>query len=152
MTSLRSFRLGVTLLETLVAATIVLLVLLSLLGVIAFGLEGVRNAEGHQDAVLYARQLFEVARENGLAQMEISPPGIGFDDPADARIPLSAPPFDSLDEFPENSGYTRRMVSRRLSDDPGLHGYKVYRIEVAVFWEVKGRESSFRLVGYHRVP
>lgn len=152
MSPLLFLRRGVSLLETLVASTIVLLVLLSLLGAIAFGLEGVRNAEGHQEAVMYARQLFELTRENGLAQMEIFPPDIGFNDPPEARIPLDTPPFDSLEEFPEDSGYTRRMVTQRLSDNTSEHGFKLYRIEVTVFWQVKGHESSFRLVGYHRVP
>jgi hypothetical protein len=151
-------------LETMVAATVVLLVLLTLLGALSFGLQGTRNAEGHQKAVAFARQMMELIRERGLARIPVSPPpAIGFDDPAGARIELDAPPFQPkppasdpssppVEDFPAASGYTRRLVTRRLSLDPDDYQSRLYRIEITLFWRVKARENSCRLVGYDRAP
>ena len=141
---------GTTLLETLVAATVVLLVLLSLLGTIAFGLHGTRNAEGHQDAVYHAIHLLELIRERRLAQTVIPPNTTeGFLDAEDARIALEDQPF--ADDFPPQTGYTRRIVTEQVSSDTTDYRSRTYRIEVTVFWNVKDRENSFRLVGLHRV-
>ena len=141
-----------TLMEALVSATIVLLVLLSLLGTIAFGLNGTQNAEGNQRAVLFARRLFELIRERRLAQT------VGFNDPVTARIPLETPllpppPGESPQvDFPPGTGYSRRIVTSRLSTDSSDYKSKVFQIEVFVFWRVKSRENSFHLIGYDRAP
>lgn len=135
--------------ETLIAGTIVLLVLLSLLGTIGYGLQGTRDAEGNQEAVFHARTMLELIRERRLAQNP------GFSDPATARIPLDSPPFEPKprgEDFPADSGYTRRVVTSQLSADPADYRSKVYRIDVTVFWKVKDRENSFHLVGYYRAP
>lgn len=144
-------RYGVTLLEALIACTIVILVLLSLLGAIAFGLEGTRHAAGHQQGVYYARELLELIREKRYAYLprqQASLTLVGFSDLEDDRIPLNDPPFQ--DNFPSQSGYTRRIVTEPMSPNPADHRSKVYRIEVTVFWRVKGRESSFRIEGLSR--
>lgn len=145
---------GLTLMETMIAATIVLLVLLSLLGTIAFGLSGTQNSEGSQQAVLHARQTLELIRERRLLHNEAHV----FSDAANDRLPLEtplvAPPSgeDPIIDFPPNTGYSRRVVSERLSSDPNDYRCKLYRIEVTVFWKAKTRENSFRLVGYDRAP
>lgn len=141
---------GVTLLEVLIAGTIILLVLLSLLGSIAFGLNGTKYAAGHQQAVFHARELMELIRERQLASAVITPPNPGFADPSTARIPLNAPPFEN--DFPADTGYTRRIETRRLSTDPTNYHSKLYEIKITVFWKVKSRENSFRLSGLYRVP
>lgn len=133
----------------MVAGTIVLLVMLALLGTIGYGLRGTANAEGNQQAVFHARTLLELIRERRLPQ---SP---GFNDPPSARIPLDAPPFEPKPlgrDFPADSGYTRRIVTTRLATDPDDYRSKVYRVDVTVYWQVKGRENSFRLLGYYRAP
>jgi len=134
----------------MVAGTLVLLMLLALLGTVAFGLAGTRNAEGHQKAVHYAQRLLELTRERGLAREEIAPSVIGFQDPSNARIPLHAPPFSN--DFEDQTGYTRRLRTERLSNDTSSFEFKLYKIEVTVFWTVKARENQFRLVGIERVP
>ncbi len=142
---------GTTLLETLIACTIVVLVLLSLLGAIAFGLEGIRHAEGHQQGVYHAREILELIRERQWAFRPYSlgaVEAVGFLDEVDARVPLNGPPFQ--DDLPEGTGYSRRIVTEQLSFDPGDHRSKVYRVEVTVFWTVKGRENSFRVEGLNR--
>lgn len=136
--------------ETMVAGTVVMLVLLALLGTIAFGLAGTRNAEGHQKAVYHAQRLLDLTRERGLARGKTTDTTVGFSDAEDARIPLNAAPFAG--DFERAEGYTRRLVTRRLSDDPSQYESKLFEIEVTVFWTVKGRESHFRLVGVDRVP
>lgn len=146
----KKVQVGVTLLETLVAGTIVLLVLLSLLGTIAFGLKGVQNAEGNQEAVFHARRLFEYIRENRLAERVVYPPHIGFADLPSDRILLEAAPFDTVEEFQSNNRYTRRIVTERLSTDLSDHRSRLYRVEVTVFWEIRSGESSYQLVGYYR--
>lgn len=133
---------AVTLLETMVAATIVLLVLLALLGTIAFGLQGTRDAEGHQKAVYHARKIMELIRERDLAQ------NLGFNDAVAARLPLDAPPFDS--DFPADSGYFRRIVTERQSTDDLDYLSKVYRVQVTVYWTAKGRERHFEVEGLTR--
>lgn len=146
--------------ETLVASTIILLVLLSLLGTIAFGLNGTQNSEGNQQAVLHARQIFELIRERRLLHPNPDPDGEDtvFDDAVDARIPLETPLVpppageDAIVDFPEGTGYTRRIVSSRLSSDETNYQSKLYRIEVTVYWKVKARENSFQLIGYDRAP
>lgn len=146
--------------ETLVAATIILLVLLSLLGTIAFGLNGTQNSEGNQQAVLHARQIFELIRERRLLHPNPDPDmdDVVFDDPVDARIPLETPLVppppdeDPIVDFPEGTGYTRRIVSERLSSDETNYQSKLYRIEVTVYWKIKARENSFQLIGYDRAP
>lgn len=136
--------------EVMVAACVIMLVLLTLLGAISFGLEGTRNAAGHQQAVYFARELMELVRERHLAETVISPPNPGFRDGADDRVPLNAAPF--VKDFPDNSGYTRRIVTRRASSDPDDYHSRLYEIEITVFWRVKARENNYRLVGIHRVP
>ncbi len=126
----------------MVAATIVLLVLLSLIGTIAFGLQGTQNVAGHQQAVDYARKLMELIRERDLAQ------NLGFSDTTGARVPLNAAPFTS--DFPADSGYTRRLVTERLSTDNANYQSKLYRVEVSVFWKIKGREVHYTLEGLTR--
>ena len=141
---------GATLIEIMVAVVVVLLVLLALLGTIAYGLAGTRNAEGNQRAVHYAQRLLELTRERDLAREETVGTTIGFQDPEDARIPLNSPPF--TDDFEAGTGYTRRLVTRRISNDPTSYESKLWELEVTVFWTVKGRENLFRLVGVDRVP
>jgi type II secretory pathway pseudopilin PulG len=126
----------------MVAATIVLLVLLALLGTIAYGLQGTQNAAGHQQAIYYARKLMELIRERDLAQ------NLGFSDAAGARIPLNAAPFAT--DFPADSGYSRRLLTEQLSADTLDYKSKVYRVDVTVFWEVKGREIHYQLEGLTR--
>ena len=144
--------------ETLVASTIILLVLLSLLGTIAFGLNGTQNSEGNQQAVLHARQIFELIRERRLLYSDPDADDPFFDDPVDARIPLETPLVgpdsgeDPLVDFPAHTGYTRRVTSKRLSSDETNYQSKLYRIEVTVYWKVKARENSFQLIGYDRAP
>lgn len=123
---------------------IVVLVLLSLLGVIEFSLQGVRGAQGHQQGLYHATHLLERIREQDLAIY------LGFSDPITARIPLDAPPFST--DFPANTGYTRRLVTQRLSTDPTNYQFKVYRVEVTVFWKTRGREASVTLEGLTRAP
>ena len=141
---------GTTLIEIMVSVVVVLLVLLALLGTIAYGLAGTRNAEGNQQAVYHAQRLLELTRERDLARKETVGTTIGFQDADDARIPLNSPPF--ADDFEDDTGYTRRMVTRRISNDPADYESKLWEIEVTVFWTVKGRENLFRLVGVDRVP
>lgn len=126
----------------MVAFTIVVLVLLSLLGSIAYGLRGVSSAEGHQEAAFAANRLFELVRQRKM------PMTSGFDDPATARIPIEAPPFEN--DFEEGSGLTRQIVTERLSDDPDSYQSKVYRIKVTVFWKIRGREVHLTLNGLTR--
>jgi hypothetical protein len=121
----------------MVAFTIVVLVLLSLLGAISFGLQGVGAADGRQNATFEANRLLELIRQRQLAQ------SLGFNDAPSARVPIEAAPFTS--DFPANSGLTRRIVTDRLSDDPDHYQYKVFSIEVTVFWKTRGRESSVTL-------
>lgn len=133
----------------MIAGTIVLLVLLSLLGTIGYGLQGTRDAEGNQEAVFHARTMLELIRERRLAQDP------GFNDPATARIALDAPPFEPKprgDDFPAQTGYTRRVVTSQLSTDPADYRSKMYRIDVTIYWKIKARENSFHLVGYYRAP
>ncbi|MFA5508847.1 MAG: hypothetical protein WC423_25705 [Vulcanimicrobiota bacterium] len=141
---------GLTLVETMVAGTVVMLVLLALLGTIAFGLAGTQNAEGHQKAVYYAQQLLELTRERGLARKTTTGNTLGFQDSENSRVPLNAAPFSG--EFEGAERYTRRIVTRRLSNDPADYDYKLFEIEVTVFWTVKNRENHFRLVGVDRAP
>ena len=94
--------------------------------------------------------MLELTRERDLAREETVGPTIGFQDPEDARIPLNSPPF--TDDFEAGTGYTRRLVTRRISNDPTSYESKLWEIEVTVFWTVKGRENLFRLVGVDRVP
>ena len=126
------------------AATIITLVLLSLLGTISFALEGSRQAEGQQEAAWHAQALFENIRERGL------PSSLGFNDPAGARIPLNDPPVDI--DLPADTGYTRRIVTQRLATDPSDYQSKIYRVDVTVFWKSKRRESSFSLNGLYYEP
>ena len=135
---------GVTLLETLVAGTVIVLVLLSLLGAISFALEGSRQAEGHDDATWYAQRLMEAIRERELAQT------VGFSDPPTARIPLNAPPFDT--DFTPDPLYTRRIVTRQVTTDPTDYRHKLYEITVTIYWKSKRRENSFQIVGLTGEP
>lgn len=141
---------GTTLIEIMVAVVVVMLVLLALLGTIAYGLAGTRNAEGNQKAVHYAQRLLELTRQRDLAREVTAGTTIGFQDADDARVPLNSPPF--ADDFKNGTGYTRRLVTRRLSSDPASYEAKLWEVEVSVFWTVKGRENLFRLVGIDRVP
>ncbi len=139
----------------MVAAVIVLLVLLSLIGTVAFGLRGTREAEGSQDAVLHARRLIELIRERRLPQVEVFPPEVGFSDPAVSRTALDAFPFQpkpSGEDFPAGTGYTRRIVTERLSEDGDDYRSRLYLIDVTVFWKIKGRENQYQLTGYYRAP
>ena len=73
---MRRFRTaGLSLLECLVAGTVVILVMLSLLGSVSFALEGVRQLDGQDKATWYAQRLLEGIRERRLAS------GMGFNDP-----------------------------------------------------------------------
>lgn len=139
---------GLTLLELLIAATVILLVILTLLGVIAFGLAGTRNAAGHHSAVFYARQLLELIRSRRLPEVVVNPPTPGFSDAASDRHPLEAPPFEN--DFPPHTGYQRRLVTAPLSSTAGDYKAKLHRIEATVFWRVKRRENQFRVVGLYR--
>ena len=132
-----SRRAGVTLLETLIAGTVILLVLLSLLGTVSFALEGSRHAEGVQDGSWYAQSLVEVIRDRGLAQNP------GFNDAPGARIPIETAPFNL--DFPADTGYTRRIVTRRLSTDTTNYQYKLFEIVVTVYWQSKRSENSFEV-------
>ncbi len=132
----------------LVAATVLLLALLTMLGVIAFGLAGTRNAAGHHSAVLHARQLVELIRSRRLAEVVVTPPYPGFSDGATARNPLEAPPFEN--DFPAQTGYTRRLVTEALSSDPNDYRSKLFRVEATVFWRVKRRENKFKVEGLYR--
>ena len=133
---------GVSLLETLIAFTVVVLVILSLLGTVSFALEGNRTAEGRQDAILIAQQLFETIREREL------PASTGFNDAANARIPVGDPPFDNV--LPPNTDYTRRIVTSRLATDPRDYRSRLYEVQVTVFWKIKERESQYVLEGLYR--
>ena len=133
---------GVSLLETLIAFTVVVLVILSLLGTVSFALEGNRTAEGRQDAILIAQQLFETIREREL------PASTGFNDAANARIPVGDPPFDNV--LPPNTDYTRRIVTSRLATDPSDYRSRLYEVQVTVFWKIKERESQYVLEGLYR--
>ncbi len=135
---------GTSLLETLGAATLVTLVLLALLGTIAFGLRGVQSSENHQRGVYHARKLFDLTKERKLFLHA------SFDDPPEARLALDAPPFQ--DDFPAATGFQRRLVTHRLSDNPDSFEYKLYSIEVTVFWKDKTRDSEFQIRGLARVP
>lgn len=143
-----SRRRGLTLLEVLVAATVLLLAVLTMLGVIAFGLAGTRNAAGHHTAVLHARQLVELIRSRRLAEMVINPPAPGFSDAPADRIPLEDPPFEN--DFPPQTGYTRRLVTEAQSTDPNDYKSKLFRVEATVFWRVKRRENKFQVEGLYR--
>lgn len=136
----RSF-FGVSLLEVLIAFTIIVLVLLSLLGAVSFSLEGTRAAEGRLDASWIAQRTFENIRDRKL----IAP---GFQDPVSARIPINAVPFES--DFPANTGFTRRLVTERLSTDPTNYRSHLYQIDVSIFWENKRRENVYTLKGLYR--
>lgn len=141
-------RQGMSIVEVMVAATIILLGLLTLLGVISSGLAGTRNSAGHHTAVYHARQFMELIRARRLPQKQVFPPAFGFSDPASARIPLDAPPFE--DDFPANTGYFRQLVTGRVSSDPKSYQARLYEVEVTVYWKVRARENKFRLVGLHR--
>lgn len=141
-----------TLVEVMIAGLVTVLVMLTLLGTISFGLEGTRNAAGHQQGVYHARQLMELIRERRLAECALTAPSppTGFNDASGTRVPLHAPPF--ANDFPDNSGYTRRLVTRRVSTDVNDYRNRLFEVEVTVFWKVKARENSYRLVGLYRVP
>ncbi len=143
---------GTTLLEALVAVTIVLLVLLSLLGTIAYGLQGIENSDGHQKAVYHCQRIFELIRGRRLSQTAWDPPSraVGFSDAVNDRNALDAAPFDN--DLPSGTRYTRRIVTKQISADITDYQFKLYEVEVTVFWKVKSRENHFKLTGIYRAP
>lgn len=140
---------GSSLLELVVAGSIIILVLLSLIGAVAFGLEGVRSAEGHQEAVFHARRLMALIRERGYPVTHVVSPGfLGFQDAPADRVPLDNPPFDN--DFPSTTGYFRNLYTEPLSSDPTSYQSKVYRVKVTIYWQAKRRTSEFQISGLYR--
>lgn len=140
---------GSSLLELIVAGAVIILVLLSLIGAIAFGLEGVRSADGHQQAVYHARRLMELIRAWSYPiDNVVSPSYLGFQDLPTDRVLLHAAPFDN--DFPTTTGYTRNLFTEPLSTDPTNYQSKIYRVRVIVYWEAKRRVSQFQISGLYR--
>lgn len=134
---------ALTLLEVLVAMSVVVLVILSLIGTTAFVLRGAQSSQGREAAMAEAQRLLEIVRERDLSSAP------GFNDPPSARHLLEAPPFQL--DFSPGSGLKRRIVTSRLSTSPSHHLYKVYKVSVTLYWEAKGRESHLVLETLDRV-
>jgi len=142
-----------TLVEVMVAVTVLALGLLSLLGALAFGLRASENGARHAEATQHAKRYLALIRQRNLVfgvEDPLPDSNSGLNDDPALRRALDEAPFTG--DFPAESGFQRRLALAWAypASDP-RHG-RLARISATVFWDDRGVERRVELVGYARKP
>jgi prepilin-type N-terminal cleavage/methylation domain-containing protein len=142
-----------TLAEVMVSIAVLAIALLGVMGSIAYGTRHSRSGEELTEAVQQARQLLVRLQEtSALDTTDLGEPwpkdDSGLNDRPGVRRELDASPLGGSGiPLPQLERYKRRIVSRRLSNDPGDHRYQLAQVTVEVFWESKQGERRLELTG-----
>lgn len=142
-----------TLVEVLVAAAVLALGLLSLLGALAFGLRAAETGGRHAEATQHAKRYLALIRQRNLVfgvEDPLPDDDSGLNDGPGFRRALEDAPFES--DFPRDSGFQRRLaLSWAYPTGDPRHG-RLVRISATVFWDDHGVERRVELVGYAKKP
>ncbi len=136
---------GFSLVELLVVIVVVSVALLGILASLAFGLNASDHAQRMTQATNLAREAITLLRDNNVAFT-----------PA-LKDPITAKGKDWIDNFPSPLDSLPKDTNMKMKVDITTSlgtGYKanLARIQVTIFWTIKGHEKHIDLVAYQRKP
>lgn len=151
-------RRGFSLIEILIVVVVVAIALMGLMASLAFGLQASGNAERMTEATNHARRVVGIIRADATsAQTGVFPgtapytPNNALENADDSeRTALNAAP---LTDLPGDTNMERNIQITYLTDPGGQpQRDNLARIQVRVFWTVKGQEHMVEMVAFQRDP
>ncbi len=131
--------------ELLVAVAILAVGILAIFGSIAYGLQAAEGMDRLSEAVSLNRQLI------GLVRTRLDPAQLPPEFSDGRRRALEAAPFAGATFSSAEPGrYQRSITVTRLDPDPNSYRHDLWKIQVGVYWNERGRPRELLLESlYH---